>query len=77
MNNITLKRALSISELCVYANCSRSTIYKALASGRLRARKNGRSTVILIEDAEEWLKSMPNYNDRRGSVTNDDTHDAA
>lgn len=54
-------RVLTMSEFCSWAKCSRSTAYKAIAAGRLKVRKNGRSTVILIEDAEEWLASLPTY----------------
>jgi|APCry1669193181_1035450.scaffolds.fasta_scaffold176602_2 excisionase family DNA binding protein len=77
MSHTTSKRTLSISEVCVYVNCSRSTVYKALASGHLKGRKNGRSTIILIEDAEEWLKSLPSYKGGTQGVPDEDTSNAA
>lgn len=39
----------------------RSTVYKLLASGELKARKVGRATVILKEDADLWAKGLKPY----------------
>ena len=41
-----------------YGLC-RSTIYKAIGSGTLRARKLGRRTVILDADLRAWLDGLP------------------
>ena len=42
----------------------RTTIFDAIHEKRLRAKKYGRRTLILKEDAEEFLKSLPDV-DRR------------
>ncbi|MGH6660981.1 MAG: helix-turn-helix domain-containing protein [Rhodospirillales bacterium] len=39
----------------------RSAIYQALADGRLKAKKNGRRTLILKTDLERFLESLPDY----------------
>jgi excisionase family DNA binding protein len=39
----------------------RSTVYKLLAGGELKARKVGRATVILKEDADRWAKGLKAY----------------
>jgi hypothetical protein len=38
---------------------SRSEIYRLLASGKLKAVKSGRITLILIESADRYLASLP------------------
>jgi excisionase family DNA binding protein len=37
----------------------RTLIYQEIASGRLRARKLGRRTIITRADADAWIKSLP------------------
>jgi excisionase family DNA binding protein len=49
----------SVAEAAKKAGVGRSTIYEELASGRLRARKLGRRTIILKSDHQEWLASLP------------------
>ena len=39
--------------------CSRSMIYQEIQSGRLRARKLGRRTLILAADLSAWLANLP------------------
>ncbi|MBK1669955.1 hypothetical protein CKO28_18125 [Rhodovibrio sodomensis] len=53
------KLALSIPEAAKAASSSRSTIFNEIGSGRLRARKLGRRTVILVDDLERWLEGLP------------------
>jgi hypothetical protein len=50
--------ALSIAGFCAYASVGRTTAFEEIKVGRLIARKRGRSTVILIEDADAWLQSL-------------------
>jgi hypothetical protein len=33
--------------------------YEEIKSGRLRARKIGKRTIIIVEDAEDWLRALP------------------
>jgi hypothetical protein len=51
--------ALSIAKFCAYASVGRTTAFGEIKAGRLVAHKRGRSTIILIEDADAWLKSLP------------------
>jgi hypothetical protein len=51
--------ALSIAQFCEYAAIGRTAAFSEIRSGRLIAHKRGRSTIILIEDADVWLQSLP------------------
>jgi excisionase family DNA binding protein len=53
------KIALSVDEAARRADTCRDKIYQAINSGNLRARKNGRRTLILISDLEDYLKALP------------------
>jgi excisionase family DNA binding protein len=50
---------LSIIEAARTAGIGRTSIYEALSSGDLKARKLGRRTVILNSDLRAWLASLP------------------
>lgn len=51
--------ARSIEDTASRVGCGRTTIYGAIKSGSLTARKIGRRTVILDEDLRRWLSSLP------------------
>ena len=51
--------AYSIDEVCKDVNVGRSKIYEEIKSGRLLARKIGRRTLILADDLQTWLESLP------------------
>ncbi|GLQ39757.1 hypothetical protein GCM10007908_33770 [Rhizobium albus] len=51
--------ALTVKEFCRWAGIGRSTFYKHVAEHRLVARKLGRKTVVLLADAEAFLKNLP------------------
>jgi hypothetical protein len=51
--------AMSVSEFCRWASCGKTKLYAELKSGRLVARKLGAKTIILRDDAESWLRSLP------------------
>jgi excisionase family DNA binding protein len=38
---------------------SRSTVYRLLRSGQLRAVKRGSSTLVLIDSIDEYMASLP------------------
>ena len=40
---------------------SRSVLYEAMRASLLKAKKQGRRTIILREDLEAYLKSLPDY----------------
>jgi hypothetical protein len=54
-----LKLALSIDEVVVVSGLGRTLIFAEIKTGRLTARKCGRRTVILHEEVERWLGSLP------------------
>jgi excisionase family DNA binding protein len=55
------KLALTIPEASALANVCRSVVYQAVSSGALRARKRGRSTLILQNDLREWVDTFPAF----------------
>ena len=54
-----MELAISIIEAAKRAGLGRSTIYEAAERGELKIRKNGRRSLILVKDLEDWLNSMP------------------
>ena len=57
--------AMSVRAFCQRYGIGRSTAYAFLANGTLRAVKVGRRTLIRVDDAENWLNSLPNFGARR------------
>ena len=53
------RRALSIADIVSEGPFSRSFIYEAIKKGRLKARKGGRRTVVLDDDYQRFLESLP------------------
>ncbi len=53
------KHALSINEFCSRYSVGRTKTYAEISSGRLRAVKFGRRTLVTKEDAEAWLAALP------------------
>jgi hypothetical protein len=53
------QRAFSIREFSEAYRVGRAKIYSEIGSGRLRARKIGKHTVILDSDAADWLEGLP------------------
>ena len=49
----------SVAEACVVAGIGRTKIYESIESGRLKARKIGKRTIILRSDLQEFLQSLP------------------
>ena len=56
-----MKNALSIDEFCERFAIGRTYVYRELACGRLHAQKAGRRTIIPLDEAERWLRSLPAY----------------
>ena len=52
------KRLLTIREFSTRYGRSRSRTYELIASGKLAAVKDGRSTLIPSDAAEAWAKSL-------------------
>jgi excisionase family DNA binding protein len=50
---------MSVAEFCARYALSRTKTYEEIKSGRLRALKCGKRTLVTDADAEEWLHSLP------------------
>ena len=53
------KMGLSIVEAAAFSGVGRSKIFEEIREGRLPARKAGRRTIILQEDVQKWVTSLP------------------
>ena len=51
--------AHSIAEACARSGIGRTAIYELINTGQLPARKRGRRTLILVEDLQRCLQSLP------------------
>lgn len=53
------KMAVGIPEAAQMIGLGRSSIYKLFGEGKLTPRKSGKRTLILVEDLERYVKSLP------------------
>jgi hypothetical protein len=58
-------RARSIDQFCQCFGVGRTKAYEQIGLGRLRARKLGKRTIITDDDAEEWLRNLPQVETKR------------
>lgn len=59
MQHDTQKLAYTIKQFMTLAGVGHSFTYEEIASGRLRAVKAGRKTLIREDDARAWLAALP------------------
>jgi excisionase family DNA binding protein len=60
MDNSIPRLAFTPVELAMSAGVGRTRVFEAIRNGELPARKAGaRTTLIDIEDAKAWIKSLP------------------
>lgn len=59
------KLVYTIEEFADLTGLGRTAIFDAIKSGRLPAKKWGRRTVILAEDAMAFLSNLPDVKARR------------
>jgi Helix-turn-helix domain len=52
------KLVYSIPDVMAATDAGRTTVYRAIQSGELVARKRGRRTIILADDLRRWLNSL-------------------
>lgn len=58
---MTIPIAVTIPEAVKASGMSRTTLYAALKSGHLSAKKAGRRTLIPYADLENYLANLPEY----------------
>jgi excisionase family DNA binding protein len=51
--------AYTIADLCKATGIGRSKVYLDLKSGKLRAKKHGKRTIITESEARRWLDALP------------------
>ena len=59
MNTFPQKGALSVIEFMEWASIGRTKFYQEVHAGRLKIRKVGAKTVVLMSDAQSWLENLP------------------
>jgi excisionase family DNA binding protein len=59
MDDVSSTAAFSVAEVLARVPIGRDSLYKAIREKRLIARKNGKRTLILASDLEQFLKSLP------------------
>lgn len=52
------RRAYSVAEFCRVYALSRTKAFRLLAEGKLARYKLGRKTLIRVDEAEAWFKSL-------------------
>src|SRR5262245_25103463 len=63
--------AYSVDGFCEASNTGRSKVYELIRTGRLRAKKFGSKTLILAEDANAFLASLPDMRTDQAAVNLD------
>jgi len=53
------KIAVTLREATTLSGIGRSSLYKLFNEGKLTPRKSGKRTLILVEELERYLKSLP------------------
>jgi excisionase family DNA binding protein len=73
------KLSYSIPEVSRETGLGKTTVYKAITEGRLRARKFGNRTIILADDLDQFLNSLPELNGNKavpaGNLSKDVAHE--
>ncbi len=52
---------LTVFEVCTQLKIGRTTFYKLVGSGQLRALKSGKKTLVEEEELQRWVRSLPAY----------------
>lgn len=54
-----MELAVPIIEAARRAGVGRSSIYEAVNRGELKLRKNGRRSLVLVDDLKAWVLALP------------------
>jgi hypothetical protein len=57
--NTNIKRAYTRLEFCDAHGIGQTKFYEEVKEGRLKVRKVGRKSIVLRDDAEDWLQQLP------------------
>lgn len=63
------KGAMSVNDFAIWAGIGRTTAWKEIREGHLRAVKVSARTIIRFADAESWLASRPQLHIQSASNT--------
>jgi excisionase family DNA binding protein len=58
-HDIADQRALSVKEACKYISLGRTSFYKLVKSGQIPARKCAWRTIVLVDELDRALESLP------------------
>jgi hypothetical protein len=56
---LSARRAYRIPDVCAATGLGRTSVYSAIKSGALIARRYGRCTIVLAEDLGTFLNNLP------------------
>jgi excisionase family DNA binding protein len=58
------RAAFTVAEVCAHTGIGRDSIYAAIRTGKLIARKLGRRTIITDSDLRRFLEDLPKAGDK-------------
>ncbi len=61
-----MKIAVTIDQAVAMSGIGRTTLYKLIREGRLHPRKLGNRTLILVDELEACIRSLPAIEARSG-----------
>lgn len=56
---MTVKAAYTIAEFTEAFGIGKTKLFEEINTGRIKARKNGKRTIITAADAQAWLDALP------------------
>ena len=68
MNSEPEPLAYSVKDAMRLISTSRKGFYAAVNSGRLKARKSGKRTIVMASDLQAYLAALPAYEPRKSAA---------